>query len=338
MTVLVLATATDEHAAAVLGELGRRGHPAQLLDLSVFPQETALTMRYDSCTDCQRRQFGFSGEENTLDLTDVGAIWWRRPQVPQISPAIRRPGHRNFAMNECQEALAGLWYAVDAFWVNDPARDHVAHRKAYQLRVAQDVGVRIPVTLITSDPDAARRFADERGYDNVICKSFAATEEEWRETRLLRAEEIAQLDNVRFAPVIFQEYIKAEYDVRVTVVGDQLFPAAIHSQSTEYPIDFRMDIASAKIEEVALPEEIEHRIQALMRRLGLVYGAIDLRRTPKGDYVFLEINPAGQWLFIEQASGQPIAAALANLLMERDAEREPESSRHAANAATPVSH
>ena len=318
MTVLILATRADEHAAAVLAEIGRRGHEAEILDLSAFPQDVTLAMRYDSCIDCQPRRFGFRIGGGDLDLNRVGAIWWRRPQTPQISPDLTRASHRNFAANESQEALAGLWYAVDAFWVNDPARDAVAHRKAFQLRVAQDVGLRIPTTLITNDPGDARRFADARAYGSVICKSFAATEEDWRETRLLRDAEIAHLDNVRYAPVIFQEYIEALYDLRVTVVGEQMFAAAIHSQSTEYPVDFRIDIANAKIEAVSLPGGVERRIRELMSRLGLVYGAIDLRLTPSGDYVFLEINPAGQWLFVENVSHQPIAATLAALLIERD--------------------
>jgi glutathione synthase/RimK-type ligase-like ATP-grasp enzyme len=88
----------------------------------------------------------------------------------------------------------------------------------------------------------------------------------------------------------------------------------VHSQETAYKIDMRMDIANARITPVQLPEEVRDRLTDLMRRLGLVYGAIDMRRTPDGRYVFLEINPAGQWLFIEERTGQTISAALARLL------------------------
>ncbi len=222
-----------------------------------------------------------------------------------------------FAANEANEALSGIWHSLDAFWVNDPGRDQIAHRKAFQLSVAQDVGLRIPHTLITNDPAEARAFVDARGYRSVIYKSFSATQRDWRETRLLRPEELDLLDNVRYAPVIFQEYVEAVYDLRVTVVGREIFAVAIHSQETEYKVDFRMDIASARIEAVALPQEVERGLHALMARLGLVYGAIDMRLTPDGRYVFLEINPAGQWLFVEQPSGQPIADAMARLLHEQ---------------------
>ena len=156
--------------------------------------------------------------------------------------------------------MRGLWHALDVFWINDPGRDEVAHRKLLQLRVAQEVGLEIPSTLVTNDLAEARSFVDAHGYRDVICKAFSATEQQWRETRLVGEEELAALENVRYAPVIFQEYVE-RHDLRVTVVGDQIFPAAIHSQESEYPVDFRMDMANARIE-AELPGEVAERFDA----------------------------------------------------------------------------
>ena len=315
MAVLILALSDDEHAGAVAREIDCLGGEAEIVDLSAFPQQLLLSMRYDCCGG---RTFALDLPSGRRDVCDFGSVWWRRPQVPLVSSDITRPAHRLFAVNEAQEALYGLWHTLDAFWVNDPTRDLVAHRKPFQLLMAQDVGLRIPVTLITNDPAEARSFVDARGYRGVVYKAFSATETEWRETRLLRREELPLLDHVRYAPVIFQEYIEALYDLRVTVVGDEVLAAAIHSQETAYSVDFRMDIENAEVEAVSLPSEVEGAVRSLMARLGLVYGAIDMRRTPDDRYVFLEINPAGQWLFVEQRSGQPIASALAELLVTND--------------------
>ncbi len=318
--ILVVATERDEHARAVIAEIAAAGGRASVLDLSEIPQARHLTVRYragERRFSIARQSWNGSAGE-AIDLDECRAIWWRRPQTPAISDAIDRPSHRLFAMNETQEALAGLWHALDAFWVNDPARDVLAHRKVYQLRVAQDVGLTIPETLITSDPDAGKAFVAARSGRPTVYKAFSALEEEWRETRLLGEQELSLLDNVAYAPVIFQEYIEATYDLRVTVVGGEVFAAAIHSQQTSYKVDFRMDIANARIAPVDLPVAAASGLRALMERLGLVYGAIDMRLTPDGRYVFLEINPAGQWLFIEMQTGQPIAAAMARLLMEHD--------------------
>jgi glutathione synthase/RimK-type ligase-like ATP-grasp enzyme len=315
--ILVISHAADEHASAVLGELERLGAPALLLDLARFPQEVGLALTYDD----GRRTIELTrsdGERVSLDA--CGAVWWRRPQPFEIAREIRVPSHVAFAYNESQEAFAGLWQVLDAHWINHPSRDEIAARKAYQLRIAQEVGLSIPETLVTNIPERARDFAERHGCANTVYKTFSATPLEWRETRILRPEEVSLLDRVRYAPVIFQEYIPAGADVRVTVVGDALFPAEIDTPSTSYPIDFRMDMENAAITPVDLPAEVERGLRALMARLEIVYGAIDMRRTPAGLHYFLEVNPAGQWLFIEQRTGQAITAALAKLLVQMDAE------------------
>ncbi len=315
MTILILAPDSDTHTQSVIGHLRAAGSDAVVCDLAEFPQRSRLDVHYAG----RSRSFGLSVQGRRLDLSEVSAAWWRRPQPPSPSDSIASQRHRLFASNECQEALSGLWHAMDAFWINDPARDHVAHRKVNQLRVSQDVGLTIPETLITNDPEEAGRFAERRGPGRVVFKAFSAFEDEWRETRLLGDEELEKIENVAHAPVIFQEYVEAEYDVRLTVVGDQMFAAAIHASETSYPIDCRMDIANAKIEAIDLPAPLRRRVLAFMNRMGLVYGAIDFRRRASdGEFVFLEINPAGQWLFIEERTQQPISRALANLLQQQD--------------------
>lgn len=105
------------------------------------------------------------------------------------------------------------------------------------------------------------------------------------------------------------------------MMGEDVFAAAIHSQETSYAVDFRMDMDAGRVEAFQLPRGVIERLQALMDRLGLIYGAIDMRLTPDGQYVFLEINPAGQWLFVEQRTGQLMTEAFVRLLAAHDEER-----------------
>jgi glutathione synthase/RimK-type ligase-like ATP-grasp enzyme len=283
---------------------------AVLLDLADFPQRATIQLSYMDVV-CEQR-LTVRGE--SVRLADCKAVWWRRPQGFVPHAEIERASHRQFVSNESQEAFAGLWEGLDALWVNAPRRDLRAGRKAYQLRLAQQLGLRIPGTVITNEPGEALAFIRERGPDRVIYKAFTATQEEWRETRLLRADALDHLDHVRYAPVIFQEYVDADVDVRVTMVGERAFAAAIHSQESAYKVDFRMDWRNTRVDALALPDEVERLLRTLMTELGLVYGAIDMRRTPAGEYVFLEVNPAGQWLFIEERTGQPITQTLADVL------------------------
>ena len=307
--IVIISSNSDTHATAVLGELQAMGQPVTLLDLSDFPIRSQLALHY---TNKSETKFTLNTRSGSINFSEVRSIWWRRPQQFQLDTALQDPAYIQFALSESHEAITGLWQAVDVFWVNDPTRDAMAHRKAYQLRIAHELGIPIPETLITNDPASARQFIEQHG--KVICKSFSATEADWRETRLVLEDELANLENVRFAPVIFQRYIEAIYDLRITMVGNDIFPAAIYSQETEYTVDCRMDIGSARIEAVTLPDLVQAQLRRLMAALGLVYGAIDMRLQPDGTYVFLEINPAGQFLFIESATKQPIAKSLAHSL------------------------
>jgi glutathione synthase/RimK-type ligase-like ATP-grasp enzyme len=333
MAVLIIAQPADEHAIAVKAHLERSGNEVEVLDTSLFPEVARLSMRYSCCSDNRTLRLEVQGR--TLELQRFGSVWWRRPQPTRLSEQMVRQSHRLFAANEAFEALTGLWQTMDARWINDPICDLVAQRKAYQLKVAQQVGLRIPATLMTNDPHEARKFVDSRGYRDVAYKSFSSTEEEWRETRILKEEELNLLDHVQHAPVIFQHYVEARYDLRITAVADQLFPAAIHSQQTSYKVDSRIDINAAKIEPVDIPDEIEDKLLALTRRLGLTFGAIDMRLTPGGNYIFFEINPAGQFMYIEAATGLPIASAMAAELNRFDINAPPLYSSGAGHSPQP---
>jgi glutathione synthase/RimK-type ligase-like ATP-grasp enzyme len=309
--IAVISYPEDPHAEAVMRYLLESEVPVTLLDVSELPDRATLTIDYDGGGP-PRLEFR-RGVGPPLDLRTVRTVWWRRPQA--ANPAtIDDPAVHMFALNEWQEAINGLWQLLDVRWVNDPVRDEVAARKALQLRVAAEVGLRVPRTLVTSDPEQARAFIEARDGSGTIFKTFSCTHEIWRETRLVGEGELPLLEAVRLAPVIFQEYVPADVDLRVTIVGRRLFAAAIHSQTTDYPVDFRMSLGQAEVEEATLPIEVEERLLRLMDRLGLTYGAVDMRRTPSGEHVFLEVNTAGEFLFVEDRTGQPIARSLAELL------------------------
>ncbi|HXH40603.1 MAG TPA: alpha-L-glutamate ligase [Thermoanaerobaculia bacterium] len=309
--IVVISHPKDPHAAHVLDLLRADGKETLLLDLSDLPDRASLTIDYDH-GHAQQLRYRFG--EIDVDLAEARSVWWRRPQAP-LPAGVTDFDVRAFTLNEWQEALGGLWQLVDAPWMNPPAHDEVAARKALQLKVASQLGLRTPRTLITSDPGAARAFVAELGVGQVIFKTFSCTHAIWRETRLVRNAELDMLDRVRLAPVIFQEFIPAAADLRITIVGEKIFPASIVARGTDYEIDFRMSLGQARTEPCTLPAGIEERLLQLMQRLSIVYGAIDLRRTPAGDYVFLEVNTAGEFLFIEERTGQPIGRAVADWLI-----------------------
>jgi len=136
-----------------------------------------------------------------------------------------------------------------------------------QLRAAIDAGLLIPPTRITNDPVSAKAFVKQLGRDRTVYKTFLASTEWWRETRILRPEEADLLDLVRLAPVIFQQYVPTVADIRVTVVGERLIATAIKAAGGGYDIDYRMDMDGATFKPTELRPATEQGIKTLMKRL-----------------------------------------------------------------------
>jgi glutathione synthase/RimK-type ligase-like ATP-grasp enzyme len=309
--ILIISADEDIHAQAVMRELAQRGHyAARMLNLSEFPMRMAMNMRLDNNG---RQDFELRFPDRTaVRMDEVTSVWWRRPQPFGIPPEVRDPAVRHFAISEAATAFQGMWQSSRALWVNNIMRDAAAAHKPWQLTVAKSLGLRVPETLITNDPQEARQFWAALPRE-VVYKPFTASLRSWRETRLLQPEEEKLVESVRLAPVIFQKYVPGR-DLRITAIGDRLFPAEADAQSGEYEVDVRLN-AGLPYRSHTLPAEIGEKLLRLMRALGLEYGAIDMRLSPEGEYVFFEVNPAGQFLYVEMATGMKIAAALAEHLI-----------------------
>ena len=306
MPVVIFSEPNDVHAQSVMRELARLGeNDARILNFNDIPQRLTIDM---ALSNSHGSGFALTGADgDRLQLETVKSYWWRRPQAYQLPPGLE-PAAYHFALTEISTAIQGMWQSTEALWVNDIVRDAAASHKPWQLEVARRIGLSIPDTLITTDPDNVRAFREARGGE-VVFKPFLQTFHAWRETRRLKDEDMALIDNVKLAPVIFQSLVPGVADLRVTVIGSEIFAAAVDLEKMEYKLDVRLN--QQAYEKHDLPAAVGEKLLLLMRRLGLEYGAIDLRLTPDGDYVFFEVNPAGQFLFVEYACGLPISAALA---------------------------
>jgi glutathione synthase/RimK-type ligase-like ATP-grasp enzyme len=309
--IVVISHPGDVHAVRVMERLASWGREAFLFDVADLPGSATLTIDYRDPS--APRATVVHATAGVVELTDATAVWWRRPQTVRLD-AISDGDARGFAYGEWHEALYGLHHLLECPWMNPPLADEAASRKAHQLREASRLGLRVPATLMTSDAAEARAFVESRGMGATIYKIFAATHRVWRETRRVTAADLRHLDALSLAPVIFQEYVPAVADLRVTVVGDELFTMAIDTRGTSYDADFRVSLAEATTSAFELPDHVASLLRELMKRFGIVYGGIDLRLTPEGEYVFLEVNPAGEFLFCEAGTGLPITDAVAGWL------------------------
>ena len=310
--ILVVSFHDNPHVEAVLEHLSR---PVVVFDVADFPSRTALEVRFGADGD----RLALHGPSGLVRAEEVGAVWYRRERPLDLDPALTDSTSRLFAWSESTEALTGFWRALDCFWMNPPDADAVGQRKVRQLQLAREVGLAVPETLITNDPSAARSFVESHLEAGVVRKAFRNIPEAPRSTELVTPADLARIGDVRFAPVTFQRYVAADLDLRVIVVEDEVFAAAIKS-TAEFQTDYRMGIGSAEFSSYDLPDDVAAALLALHRRLGLVYGASDFRVTPEGEHVFLEVNPAGEYLFATERTGQPVPQAIAAALQRHDRE------------------
>jgi len=305
--ILIVTTEANEHVRKVQQYLK---HEAVLMDIAWFPKSIGLSIQF--CDTCESISLCMP-DGKRIQLADIGAVWYRRISPIGLHQELTDETARLFAWSESNEALQGLWYSLNCFWMNPPVADEVAQRKIRQLQLASSLGLCIPDTMITNEPDTARGFIDVHGFGNVVRKAFRNIAQAPRETKLVQSEDMALISSVAYAPVIFQRYIPARLDLRVTIVEDDIFAAAVESEP-EYRADYRLGLNSAKVFPYQLPEEIASKLTKMMKSLGIKYGAFDLRVTPEGEHVFLEVNPGGEFLFISERTGQQIPQAIAAAL------------------------
>ncbi len=314
-TILLITARFDPAADLLLAELRSRGAPCIRWNTREFPVESILTYRLSNS--------GFAGEiisdGRTVDLATIGSVWWQWDQPAGFPPNLTGE-ERRFAETEAQLSIAALMTVGNFTWVNHPTRERIAKSKPAQLFVARQVGLDIPTTVITNHPEEVRQFMAE-SKEQIVYKGLSQPQNmepgKALFTGLLTEDTIANLDLIKLTPGIFQERIDKAYEVRATVVGSRIFSARIDSQShTEAKLDWRRALHDVEYEPIIIPGEIHQKIQLFMQAFGLMYGAFDFVVTPDFRYVFLEINPSGQYMWLECATGLGITSALADLLVE----------------------
>jgi glutathione synthase/RimK-type ligase-like ATP-grasp enzyme len=305
---LILSSEEDTHALAVKKTIELElGGKAYIWNFSSYPQELS-SLRFKDTNVGEAFSIG------SHNLYSFDSVWWRRPDGFRVSARIKDDQAREFCLREAKRFLYGAFLASGLRLINHPTRQSQADYKPYQLMTANALGIRIPRTIMSNDPDAIAGFVEEAS-KGCVYKTFGAFPTYIFETRRMEKSDIEDLERARYAPLIVQEEIAREVDVRVNVIGNAVFAAELRPDNHLARIDWRMDLSS-QWQRHKLPESVEVKIVELMHELGLEFGCIDMRLTPDGEYVFFEINPAGQFLFVEIDTGQPLCRTLGQLLLD----------------------
>ena len=312
--LLIVSMRGDYHVSYLMERMAQSHRDNTVVfHTETFPMESSIVLRNyanDSYLQVQGR---------SICLGSVSSIWYRRPAHPIIAPSIVDVDARKYAEGESWDALLGLWEGINGLLVSKPSSIRSASHKWEQIRRAQKLGFKVPKTLITNNPKEARQFCGSVGATAVkaVLRSVIAHKDRHEAAYTTPIDfDDPRIEDVDLAPCIFQEYVPKQLELRITVVSDSVFACAIHSQRSDKTKHAwrNYDLKNTPHESWVLPKDVERKCKEMVRSYGLNFSAIDMILTPDGEYVFLELNPNGQWAWIDELTDLPIAEALIRLL------------------------
>lgn len=320
-TVIVIGARADPHVKRLADAVRRRGYSALWLDPSGLMDTVSISFGRLSAS---RREKNRDKYHKAME-TAVG-VWFRaKPAVPAPSWGPLQSSGIEFAHAEWRTLFHTLpALTPHARWVNHPANQREIASKPNQLRLATSVGLLVPETRITNDPsEVAALFRHSR---RVVYKSlnwFSFPDQTGILTTEIHESDLSRrARSIRRAPGIYQEFVEKAHELRITIVGSQVFPARVRTPSKgKASIDWRHASFEDIFERCEIDRDLSERLLAFHSRAGLVYGAYDLIVRPDGSPVFLECNPAGQFLWLEYSLGLPIMDAVVNELCREPSEQ-----------------
>jgi glutathione synthase/RimK-type ligase-like ATP-grasp enzyme len=303
--ILICGGIADPVTELVCARLEYSGYPYRFLDLALYPAGFLVNWLWrEGCPA------GYiSNKDWRLDLREITGVYVRFLESAERMPPEGLPVEVvSSVYAECNVGLMALLESLPCPVVNRLAASMSNDSKPYQALRIRGCGLRTPPTLITSDPEAARQFYEERE-GQVIYKSIGGVRSI---VRRMNAEQLARLSFLRCGPAQFQEFLPGD-NIRVHTVGDRWFATRIRSEAVDYRYAYQERL-SVEMEPAELPDAVAAACMKVARQFGLLLAGIDLKETAEGDYYCFEINPSPAFIVYEQRSGQPISLALAELL------------------------
>ncbi|MFI7132430.1 MvdC/MvdD family ATP grasp protein [Nonomuraea sp. NPDC050153] len=317
--ILILSGKDDHGVELVRPRLVERGIEVVWWDPGDYPAASRITSRL--VDGAWRHTLTTGGVD--YDSSDVSAVWVRRPSSPRAAGTVGEAQfHRTYVERLARIFLNGWEDTFDTRWFPARLPDLLrTQNKLVNLAAAARLGFTVPATTVTNDPEQlAAAWMEAEG--RLIAKEveFVPFQLDGAGHSLyttpVTRRHLAARHRLSHAPVILQPYVDKALELRITVVGDRVFTAAIDSQGSRTTRDdfrhYEGNFTRYSVHE--LPEDLGRRCVELVRSLGLAFGAIDVILTPEGEYVYLELNPNGQWGWLEEFTDLPISAAVADWL------------------------
>lgn len=324
--ILIITNKEDVHPTPVIEILNRR-------KVSVFRLNTeALLTDYEFSwwNDNRGCDFHIRCIQNRLEVrgSEITAVWDRRPETPKELPMKSSPQIDRHNLSEAFGFLVFLrYYLKDIPSIGSIANDRLASSKMLQYKVALQTGFKVPESCYSNRKGEIMKLAARHSY--ILLKSIE-NDDIWDEDNMkdyifyaqkVPSETVAAAPDEAFSQTVtfVQNYVEKDFELRITVVGNKIFACKIDSQSLTDDtgkVDWRQGYDYGMEQQAYnLPEDIAAKCRKYLRMMGLNFGCFDFIVTPSNNYVFLECNPNGQWLWVELSTGLRISEAIADFLM-----------------------
>lgn len=325
--LIITHTADNEAVTSVIQHIKALGGECIRFNVDLYPLACRLTTQYSG----GQWRLWLENEAGPHSLGDITAVWYRRSY--NIGKGLETVLDKEFlqsSIGEVRRTLFGMLEGLPCFQLERYSVYRRLDSKEEQLRIAADCGLNVPATCITNSPDRLKAFMEATGKPIVAkMQSSFAIYREGREHVVFTSEindhHLEQLQQLAYCPMTFQEKLPKALELRVTVVGKEIFAFSIDSQQLpDAQTDWRKE-GAALVEDwrpYELPEDVKTGLLQMMDIYGLNYGAIDLVLTPEGKYYFLEVNAAGEFFWLDKLCGYAISRHLAAVLLQQAERRE----------------
>lgn len=285
-----------------------------------FPLKLEGAVRFPQCNFSVKDDFN-----RVINSKKISGIWYRRPKM---LPSSKEVSHHflPYIQEDSWFFINGLLELASSStaWVSRPGNIRNAENKILQLKIAYKCGLHIPQTFIGNSPQELKKLQALLANKTLIAKPIRSGRYFFKNKTKLFYTSIFprkwKADEIKIWPIIVQEKISKKRDIRVTIFKNKIFSVEVRisAKDEEKSLDWRRSIDTATYEPVTLPLEISKKLLQMLKIMGLSFGAFDLIETPRGEYVFLEVNPNGQWAWIEEKTGLPMRDALIHCLYTKN--------------------
>ena len=269
--------------------------------------------------DLQRKLMIISidGEEYEAQFDNLKGVFFRAPVFLRTQSKAELTVHEQLERNQWSSFLRNLIIFKNANWINNPVSTYCAENKLFQLCIAEECGLLVPDTFVSNGTDFNLESSKEyivKSLDTALFYDVKNKKEMFTYSNVVTGAELQDYD-LTSAPIFIQEFLNPKVDCRVTYVAGTLFPVKILQNGQGMYGDWRVRKEELEYIPFQLPVDVEAAIYKLMKKLNLNFGGIDLAIVNE-KYYFIEVNPTGEWGWLEVKTGMNISETIRKALGE----------------------